>query len=68
MELDFPMETFLQVKQEMLSDRQDLEREKAAWSQVRSTLDEAQANVLDEQFKVEFENLGGNEPHEWFYQ
>lgn len=59
MELDFPMETFLQVKQKLQSDRNDLEREKAVWLQVRSTLNETQANVLDEQFKVEFEKLGG---------
>ena len=58
MELNFPMESFLQVKQELQSDRNDLDREKAAWLQVRSALDETRANLLDEQFKAAFEEMG----------
>ena len=58
MELNFPMESFLQIKQELLSARNDLEKEKAIWAGVRNTLDNTQVNVLDEQFKAEFETLG----------
>jgi len=65
MEMNFPMEAFLQTKQELLANRNDLEKEKAIWATVRKRLNETQANVLDEQFKAEFEKLGisfGNVP------
>jgi len=58
MELNFPTELFLQIKQELLSARNDLEKEKAIWAGVRNALDNTQVNVLDEQFKAEFEKLG----------
>src|SRR5687768_13173221 len=55
---EFPMETFLQVKQEMFDANLVLHREKAAWARVRNSLEKATRHSLDEQFKVEFEKLG----------
>ncbi len=53
------MKAFLQVKEEMLATRAALNKEKAAWQAVRSTLDEAAAHTLDEAFKAAFGQLDG---------
>jgi hypothetical protein len=53
----FPMESFLQVKQEMFDAGRRLENEKAVWERVRNSQEETTRNELDEQFKVEFEKL-----------
>jgi hypothetical protein len=58
MDLNFPLEKFQQVKQEMIAVRQVLEKEKAAWLTVRNTLHKARANELDERFKAVFEQVG----------
>jgi hypothetical protein len=55
MELDFPMTFFLQVKQEIMSDNNVIEKEKAIWLAVRNSLDKRQAYALDKEFKKEFE-------------
>lgn len=54
---DFPMESFLQVKQDIISSRLELEKDTAAWSAARKKLSKAEANALDEQFKAAFETL-----------
>lgn len=55
--INFPLESYLQVKQELLTAQRDLEKEKAAWQAVRNSLNEKQAKELDEQFKTIFEKL-----------
>jgi len=58
MELGFPTASFLQVKQEVIAERNSLEREKAVWAAVRKPLDSAHAQAMDEQFAALFEKLG----------
>jgi hypothetical protein len=58
MELAFPIESFLQIKGDVISNREDLEKEKSAWLSVRQLTTEADVDLLDEQFKEEFEKLG----------
>ncbi|HEY0609994.1 MAG TPA: hypothetical protein VGD35_10070 [Chitinophaga sp.] len=58
METGFPIASFLQVKQEVIADRNSLESEKAVWAAVRKSPDSAHLQSLDEQFKAVFEKLG----------
>jgi ankyrin repeat protein len=55
MELDFPMAFFLQVKQEIMSDINVIEKKKAIWLAVRNSLEKANAYALDKEFKAAFE-------------
>lgn len=54
----FPMETFLQVQQEMLEAQRKLKKEKAVWAGVRNSIPEARQHELDEQFRITFESIG----------
>lgn len=54
---DFPMESFLQVKQDIISSRLELEKDIAACPAARKPLGKAETNALDEQFKAAFEAL-----------
>src|SRR6478735_6410943 len=54
----FPMETFLQVHQEMLEAQRQLKKEKAAWELVRNAVPEADHFELDEQFRDIFQQVG----------
>jgi hypothetical protein len=38
MELAFPIESFLQIKEEVISNRKDLEKEKSVWLSVRRSI------------------------------
>ncbi|WP_143097884.1 hypothetical protein [Chitinophaga sp. CF118] len=58
MELAFPIESFLQIKEDVISNRENLEKEKSVWLSVRKLATEEDLNLLDEQFKTEFEKLG----------
>lgn len=58
MELAFPVESFLQIKEEVISNRKDLEKEQSLWLSVRRSIKEEDVNQLDEQFKSTFEELG----------
>ena len=51
MEYDFPIKIFLQVKEELQQERHQLEEDKAAWRQVRHSLNKEDATQLDEQFR-----------------
>lgn len=59
MDLNFPLAFFLQVKQEIMSDINVIEKEKAIWLAVRNSLDKSSADALDEKFKRAFDQLGG---------
>lgn len=58
MESGFPITSFLQIKQEIIADRNSLESEKVVWAAVRKPLSSTQIQSLDEQFKAVFETLG----------
>jgi hypothetical protein len=58
MESAFPIESFLQIKEDVISNRKDLEKEKSLWLSVRRSIKEEDINLLDEQFKSTFEKLG----------
>ncbi|HEY1166119.1 MAG TPA: hypothetical protein VGE90_13150 [Chitinophaga sp.] len=58
MESGFPTTSFLEIKQEIIADRNSLESEKAVWAAVRKPLSSAHIQSLDEQFKEVFEKLG----------
>jgi hypothetical protein len=38
MELAFPVESFLQIKEDVISNREDLEKEKSLWLSVRRSI------------------------------
>ena len=65
-EYKFPMETFLQVQQEMLEEERKLKKDKAAWALVRNAVPEADHFEPDEQFRAIFQRIGpllmSNEP------
>lgn len=54
----FPMETFLQVQQEMLEAQRKLKKEKAEWALIRNAVPEANHFELDEQFRETFQGIG----------
>jgi len=54
----FPMETFLQVQQEMLEEERQLKKDKAAWALIRNAVPEAEHFELDEQFRTIFQSIG----------
>lgn len=56
--MNFPVQSFLQIKDNIILNVRELEKEKADLTAVRMRLDETRRNILDEQFKVEFERLG----------
>jgi hypothetical protein len=62
----FPIETFLQVQQEMLEEIRQLNKDKAAWELVRNAVPEADRFQLDEEFRDSFQRIGhlllGNDP------
>lgn len=62
----FPIETFLQVQQEMLEAQRKLKKEEAEWALVRNAVPEADHFELDEQFRDTFQRIGqlllSNEP------
>src|SRR5579885_2579076 len=49
--------SFIQQQQALESERRELERAKAGWRIIRSTLKQADADALDSQFKTAFETL-----------
>lgn len=53
----FPMETFLQVQQEMLEAQRKLKKEKAEWALIRYAVPEEDHFELDEQFRDTFEQV-----------
>ena len=53
----FPVETFLQVQQEMLEEQRKLKKDKAAWALVRNAVQEADHFELDEQFRTIFQSI-----------
>lgn len=55
MEQDFPISSFLEIKKHISTERKSLEKEKAIWNAIRTSLTEAEAEQLDEQFKTIFE-------------
>jgi len=54
----FPIEKYGQTKQEMITARRAIEKEKAQWLTTRNELKQERAVELDEQFKTAFERLG----------
>lgn len=54
----FPIKSFLQIKQEVITDRNSLESEKAVWAAARKPLNSTHLQSLDEQFAAAFEKLG----------
>jgi hypothetical protein len=64
--LDFPMESFLQIKREIISDRLELEKEKDQWATVRASLTKEEADRSDEQFRDEFEKISLDNPDHTF--
>jgi hypothetical protein len=54
----FPMETFLQVQQEMLEAQRKLKKEKAEWALIRNAVPAADHFELDEQFRETFQRVG----------
>lgn len=54
----FPIEKYLQVKEELYVAKRALEKDKAAWMKVRRTLTDDRAAELDLQFSTAFEEMG----------
>ena len=54
----FPMETFLQVQQEMLEEQRKLKKDKAAWELIRNAVPEKDHFELDEEFRAVFQSIG----------
>jgi hypothetical protein len=57
--LNFPVEKYNRVKQELVLARHKMEKEKQSWIAVRNTLVPASRQELDQQFKTIFEQLPG---------
>ncbi len=55
--MNFPVEKYNRVKQELVLARHEMEKEKRSWMNVRNALSPAARQELDQQFKIIFEQL-----------